>query len=99
MQPATNDVIEVNLSAFLVLLCKLLRLCTKNSQLFRGIRVNFILWTHDTQFTIIAGSFCLVGELTIILNRRKLLQEYHITGRYTQLQCVAVNKRKRKYKK
>ncbi len=38
MQPATNDAIEVNLSALLMLLW----LCTKYSQLFRGICANFI---------------------------------------------------------
>ncbi len=43
--------------------------------------------------------FALLANVTIIINHRKLLQEYHITGGYTQSQCVAVNKRKRKYKK
>ncbi len=62
MQPATNNVIEVNLSALLVLLCNLLRLCTKYSQLFRRICADFISWIHDNQFTIMPGSFCTVGE-------------------------------------
>ncbi len=62
MQPATNDVTEVNLSALLMLLCKLLWLCTKFFQLFHGTCVDFISWTHDTQFIIMPGSFCTVGE-------------------------------------
>ncbi len=43
--------------------------------------------------------FTLLANVTIILCCRKLLQECHITSRYTQLQCVAVNKGKWKYKK
>ncbi len=62
MGSATNDVIEVNLSALLMLLCKLLWLPTKYSQLFCGIWADFISWIHDTQFTIMPGSFCTVGE-------------------------------------
>ncbi len=45
MQPATNDIIEVDLSA--ILLHKLLRLCTKYSQSFRDICADFISWLHD----------------------------------------------------
>ncbi len=44
MQPATNDVIEVNLSALIMLLYKLLWLCTKYSQSFRA---DFISLLHD----------------------------------------------------
>ncbi len=98
MQPATNDIFEVNLSALLMLLCKLLWLRTKYFQLFCGIYTYFISWMHDTQFTILAH-FALLANVTIILNHRKLLQEYHITSRYTQVQCLALNKRKWKYKK
>ncbi len=47
MQPATNYVIEVNLPALLMLLYKLLWLCTKYSQAFRDICADFISWIHD----------------------------------------------------
>ncbi len=91
MQPATNGVTEVNLSAFPMLLCKLLWLCTKYSHLFRGYMIHNLL--------LCLAHFALLANVTIILNHRKFLQEYHITSRYTQSQCVALNKRKRKYKK
>ncbi len=99
MQPATNDVIKVNLSALLMLLCKLLWLCTKYSQLFCGICAILFPGYMIHNLLLCLAHFALLGNVTIILNCRKLSQEYHITGRYTQSQCVAVNKRKRKYKK
>ncbi len=80
-----------NLSALLTLLCKLLWLFTKYYQLFRGYMIHNLL--------LCPAHFALLGNVTIILNRRKLLQEYHITSRYTQSPSVAVNKRKLKYRK
>ncbi len=47
MQPTTSDVIEVNLSVLLILLYKLLWLCTKYSQSFRDICADFISSIHD----------------------------------------------------
>ncbi len=47
MQPAANDVIEVNLSALVMLLYKLLWLCIKYLQSFRDICADFISWIHD----------------------------------------------------
>ncbi len=61
MRPPTNDIIEVNLSALLMLLYKLLWLCINFFQLFCGIYSDFISWIHDTQFIIIPGSFCTVS--------------------------------------
>ncbi len=71
MQPATNDVIEVNLSALLMLLCELLRLCAQYSQLFCGICADFISWILDTQFTTMPGLFCTVGECNNYSKSRK----------------------------
>ncbi len=59
--------------------------------LFRGYMI------HNLLFCL--AHFALLANVIIIFNCRKL-QEYHnITGRYTQWQCVPVNKWKRKYKK
>ncbi len=99
MQLATNGGIEVNLSALLMLLCKLLWLCTKYSQLFCGICAILFRGYMIHNLLLCLAHFALFANVTIILNCRKLLQEYHITSRYTQSQYVAVNKRKRKYKK
>ncbi len=98
MQPATNNVTEVNLSALLMWLCKLLWLCTKYSQLFCGICVILFCGYEIHKLLLCMAYFTLLTNVTIILNRRKLLQEYHITGRYSQSQYVAVNKRKYKKK-
>ncbi len=59
--------------------------------LFPGYMINNLLLS--------LAHFALLANVTIILNHRKLLQEYPITSRYTQLQCVAVNRRKWRYKK
>ncbi len=99
MQPATNDVMEANLSALLMLLCKLFGYVPNILNyfvvfvpiLFRGYVIHNLL--------LCLAHFALLANVTIILNCKKLLQKYHITGRYTQSQCIAVNKRKQKYKK
>ncbi len=59
--------------------------------LFRGYMIHNLL--------LCLAQFALLVNVTIILNHRKLLQEYHIIGRYTQSRCVAVNKQKQKYKR
>ncbi len=99
MQPATNDVIEVSLSVLLMLLGKLLWLCTKYSQLFHGICAILFRVYMIHNLLLCQAHFALLANVTIILNCRQLLQEYHITGRYTQSQYVAVHKRKQKHKK
>ncbi len=59
----------------------------------------FISWIMIHNLLLCVSHFALLANVRIILYCKKLLQEYHITGRYAQSQCVAVNKRKRKHKK
>ncbi len=77
---------------------KVIMLMTKYFQFFHGIWVILFHGYIIHNLLLCLAHFVLLANVTIILNRRKLLQEYHITGS-TQSQCVAVNKQKRKYKK